>query len=168
MAFSTILGQTPLGTTLPSNLKATIPTIMALPKNIPQGYNVVVAGMLPNSNPGVYGMVFGYQTPAGAMVDTKTSGSWKTPGSEKYNMMKVMTTTDPGTRSAQTEYWEVWFSDDDVNSDTWSTEVAMTVNGTQYPFTLTKKRTGDGFADEATDEVTEAKLEPNGYDRPVK
>lgn len=144
MALSTIQGQTPLGTNKPGNLKSTIAIDIAAAKGAPAGYAVTVAGKLDNSNPGMYGMVFGYTVPAGMKVDPSHSGSLKSSGSSNYDYMKVVAIAD-SKAPASTEYWEVWFAEADVNSDGWSTEVVLYIGSSQYTYVLTKKRTGDGF-----------------------
>jgi hypothetical protein len=161
MAYSTIQGQTPLGTTKPANLKAAIGTDLMAAAGAPNGIGVSVAGMLTNSKPGAYGMVLGFSTPAGKRVDPTKSGSWKSGGSSNYDMMRVVVVDDASVKLANTEYWEVWYAQADVDSDKWSTEVSMLLGSKEYSYVFTKKRTGDGF----DDEVTEAKLEPSGYDQ---
>ncbi|MEZ4739202.1 MAG: hypothetical protein R2818_07540 [Flavobacteriales bacterium] len=164
MALSTIQGQTPLGTTKPSNLKASIGVDMTSPKSLPLGYAVEVAGMLTNSNPGMYGMVLGITTPAGVKVDVGASGSWKTKGASNYDMMLIKTAADGSLKSSTTEYWEVWYKQSDVDSDGWSTEVDLVIGNDTHQYTFVKKRTGDGLDEELTD----ATLEPSGYERPAK
>lgn len=161
MAYSTIQGQTPLGTTKPSNLKAAIGTDLMGATGAPNGITVSIVGMLANSNPGMYGMVLGLSTPAGKRVDPKQSGSWKSKGSSNYDMMRVVVVNDASVKLANTEYWEVWYAQGDVDSDKWTTEVSMLADSKEYSYVFTKKSTGDGF----DDEVTDAKLEPSGYDR---
>lgn len=145
MALSTIQGQTPLGTTKPGNLKASIQTNLTTDKAAPLGYAVTLEGKLDNSNPGMYGMVFGYTVPAGKAVNVGQSGSLKTKGSSQYDYMKVSVVDDAKQAQASTEYWEVWFKEADVNSDGWSTEVQLLIGTTSYTYVLTKKRTGDGL-----------------------
>lgn len=161
MAYATIQGQTPLGTTKPANLKAAFGTDLMSAAGAPAGIGVFVAGMLTNSAQGMYGLVLGFSTPAGMDVDTRLSGSWKTKGSDQFDMMKVVCTADASVKSASTEYWEVWFKQSDVDGDGWSTQVTMYVSGDEYSYVLTKKRTGDGLDDALTD----GKLEPSGYGR---
>ena len=161
MAYATIQGQTPLGTTKPANLKAAIGTDLMTAAGAPAGIGVSVAGMLTNSAPGMYGLVLGFSTPAGTRVDTRLSGSWKSKGSDKFDMMKVVVTADASVKSANTEYWEVWFTQSDVDGDDWSTDLTFFVNSDEYSYVLTKKRTGDGLDDALTD----GKLEPSGYGR---
>ena len=60
---------------------------------------------------------------------------------------------------------EVWFLETDVNSDGWSTEVSMVVDGNTSTYVLTKKRTGDDLEDGVDAEVTDEQLSPSGYDR---
>ncbi len=165
MAYTTIQGQTPLGTNKPSNLKGTIGVNLMAAAGAPNGIDVSVAGMLPNGNPGMYGMVFGYSTPAGMRVDTKQSGSLPAKGSTHYDMMKVVVVKDASVKAANTEYWEVWFLETDVNSDGWSTEVSMVVDGNTNTYVLTKKSTGDELEDTVETEVTDEQLSPSGYDR---
>lgn len=161
MAYTTIQGQTPLGTNKPGNLKSTIGVDLMAPVGAPDGIGVSVVGMLANGNPGMYGMVFGYSTPAGMRVDPKQSGSLPSKGSTHYDMMKVVVVKDAAVKTANTEYWEVWFLETDVNSDGWSTEVSMYVDGNTNTYVLTKKRTGG----ELDEEVTDEQLAPSGYDR---
>ncbi|MCB0769839.1 MAG: hypothetical protein KDC00_05475 [Flavobacteriales bacterium] len=142
-------------------MKAAIGTDLMAAAGAPKGIGVSVAGMLTNSNPGMYGMVLGFSTPAGKRVDPNQSGSWKSKGSSNYDMMRVVVVDDASVKLANTEYWEVWYTQGDVDSDKWSTEVSMFVDSSEYSFVFTKKSTGDGF----DDEVTDAKLEPSGYDR---
>ncbi|MCB9184198.1 MAG: hypothetical protein H6591_09785 [Flavobacteriales bacterium] len=145
MALSTIQGQTPLGTTKPGNLKASIPTELTTDKASPLGYGVTLEGKLDNSNPGMYGMVFGYTVPAGKSVNVGQSGSLKTKGSSQYDYMKVAVMDNAKQAQASTEYWEVWFKESDVLADGWSTEVVLMIGTTTYTYVLTKKRTGDGL-----------------------
>ncbi|HNU57868.1 MAG TPA: hypothetical protein PKN30_14860 [Flavobacteriales bacterium] len=161
MAYATIQGQTPLGTTKPTNLKAAIGTNLMAAAGAPAGIGVSVAGMLTNSSPGMYGLVLGFSTPSGSQVDTRLSGSSKTKGSNEYDMMLVVVTANASVKDNTTEYWEVWFKQSDVDGDDWSTEVLMQVGGDDYSYVLTKKRTGDGLDDGLTDD----QLAPSGYDR---
>ncbi|MEZ4758039.1 MAG: hypothetical protein R2817_14520 [Flavobacteriales bacterium] len=161
MAYTTIQGQTPLGTNKPGNLKGTIGVDLMAAAGAPNGIGVSVVGMLTNGNPGMYGMVFGYSTPAGMKVDPNQSGSLMSKGSSHYDMMKVVVVRDATVKSASTEYWEVWFLETDVNKDDWSTEVSMIVDGNTNTYVLTKKRTGGELDEEFTDE----QLSPSGYDR---
>ncbi|HQW06893.1 MAG TPA: hypothetical protein PLN12_13485, partial [Flavobacteriales bacterium] len=126
MAYSTIQGQTPLGTTKPSNLKPAFETDIMDAIGAPKGIDVSVVGMLTNSNPGMYGLVMGYSTPVGMRVDVQKSGSWRTKGSTNYDMMRIVVVTDSSVKAAQTEYWEVWYKQSDVDS-AWTSEVAMLV-----------------------------------------
>lgn len=144
MALSTITGQTPLGTTKPGNLKGTIAINIDSSKGAPAGYAVSLVGKLDNSNPGMYGMVFGYTVPAGMKVDPSQSGSLQTPGSGKFDYMKVAVVSD-AKAGGSTEYWEVWFAEADVNSDGWSTEVTFVIGSSSYSYVFSKKRTGDGL-----------------------
>ncbi|MCB0794796.1 MAG: hypothetical protein KDB88_08675 [Flavobacteriales bacterium] len=151
MALSQIYGQTPLGNTRPSNLQATIPTNESAPRGVPAGFGVSVEGMLRNSNPGMYGIVFGYSVPAGVKVVPQRSGSMIAPGSSNYDYMLVVTEADPAQKVPTTMYWEVWFSDDDVNGNDWNTEVQLQINGSNSQYSFSKKRTGDLLADEVSE-----------------
>ena len=153
-----------MATGKPSNLKATIGIDIGSLNALPLGYAVEVVGMLTNSNPGVYGMVFGFTTPAGTKVNVKGSGSLIKPGSSNYDMMLVKTESDGSVKASTTEYWEVWYKQSDVDSNGWSTEVDFVVGTDTYVYTLTKKRTGDGF----DEDLTEATLEQSGYEQPAK
>ena len=149
MALSTIVAQTPLGGTLPNGIKTAIQTSCRPPADAPNGYGVIVAGMLTGANPGDYIMIFGYQTPAGTRVDERHSGSTKSAPSGGFDQMLITTVNDPSVRTAQIEYWEVWFKTDEVNGTGWNTKVQVVVAGTQYPYTLAKKRTHMDLAGEA-------------------
>ncbi|MBK7483051.1 MAG: hypothetical protein IPI72_09970 [Flavobacteriales bacterium] len=129
----------------------------------PKGIDVSVVGMLTNSNPGMYGLVMGYSTPVGMRVDVQKSGSWRTKGSTNYDMMRIGVVTDTSVKTAQTEYWEVWYKQSDVDS-AWTSEVAMLVDGNEYTYGLSKKRVGDSLKEMLTEET----LEQSGYDRPAK
>ncbi|MBK6883440.1 MAG: hypothetical protein IPH05_10945 [Flavobacteriales bacterium] len=163
MAYSTIQGQTPLGTTKPSNLKPAFETDIMDAIGAPKGIDVSVVGMLTNSNPGMYGLVMGYSTPVGMRVDVQKSGSWRTKGSTNYDMMRIVVVTDSSVKAAQTEYWEVWYKQSDVDS-AWTSEVAMLVDEEEFTYKLSKKRVGDGLEEMLTDET----IEQSGYDRPSK
>ena len=147
MAYTTIQGQTPLGTTKPGNLRAAFITEMMAATGAPNGIGVTVEGMLANSNPGMYGLVLGFSTPAGMRVDVSKSGSWSSKGSHVLDMMKVVVTPDAAAKAASTEYWEVWYKQSDVDANDWSTQATMIVAGSEHSYVLTKRRTGDGLDD---------------------
>ncbi|MBK7110856.1 MAG: hypothetical protein IPH60_00180 [Flavobacteriales bacterium] len=111
----------------------------------------------------MYGLVMGYSTPVGMRVDVQKSGSWRTKGSTNYDMMRIVVVTDSSVKAAQTEYWEVWYKQSDVDS-AWTSEVAMLVDEEEFTYKLSKKRVGDGLEEMLTDET----IEQSGYDRPSK
>ena len=142
MSLAVIQAQTSLGTTAPSDLTGTIGVDITPPGNVPAGYSISLVGKLSNSSPGGYGMVFGYTVPGGKKVDPAATGSLKG-DNDTFDHMKVAVGDDANPRVPNTQYWEVWFTEDAVNSNDWSTRVDLSLGGSTFTYTLTKKRTGD-------------------------
>lgn len=142
MARSVITANQHLGTNRPENLKGSIGVDISVDQTPPAGYSVGIAGMLDNSGAGGYGMVFSFGVPARMKVDEDKSGSGEGP-ERNFDYMYVETAADPNSTGGSTEYWEVWFNAADVEGDDWNSMVQLSINGTTYTYTLTKKRTGD-------------------------
>lgn len=142
MALSSIQGQTSVGATKPDGLVAAIPIEITAPRDAPEGYSVSVAGRNTAVQEGTYCIVFNYGVPAGKRVDPTRSGSEDEDG-RSYDGMLVTVVDDATQRSANSDYWEVWFTEDDVNGSGWSSEVKMKIGDNDHIWVLSKRRTGE-------------------------